>query len=84
MPPMNEQAAQEHAQAALRGALEALEETQGLLEALRSEIRKANADGVPFDDLAVLLRRSAELSLLKARGEELAAALAEALAQRSG
>jgi len=81
---MNEQAAQEHAQAALRGALEALEETQGLLEALRSEIRKANADGVPFDDLAVLLRRSAELSLLKARGEELAAALAEALAQRSG
>jgi len=81
---MNEQAAQEHAQAALRGALEALEETQGLLEALRSEIRKANADGVPFDDQAVLLRRSAELSLLKARGEELAAALAEALAQRSG
>ncbi len=84
MPPTNEQAAQEHAQAALRGALEALEETQGLLEALRSEIRKANADGVPFDDQAVLLRRSAELSLLKARGEELAAALAEALAQRSG
>jgi len=65
---------------ALQEALDALEVNQALLDDIRVKLRTANEEGAPWDVVAELLRRSAQLSLLKARGEELAAALAEALA----
>ena len=68
---------------ALQEAMEALEEAEPALGRLRYEVRRAYEAGAPWDMLAGLLRQSGEWSLLKARGEETAAALAEALVERS-
>jgi hypothetical protein len=68
---------------AFQETMEALEDAHAPLNALRYEIHRAYETGAPWDALAGLLRQSAELSLLKARGEETAAALAEALAGQS-
>ena len=65
---------------AFQEAMESLEGAYAPLNALRYEIRKAYETDAPAGVLAGLLRRSAELSLLKARKEATAAALAEALA----